>query len=198
VVAELEMSNEELEYDIVKEVVQNGSGKPSENKEDHHHVHKDRADLLKLRHIIQVQEDSIRELEREIIELKKLVHDKRISETSNDMAPSPTATPAAAIAKEVTPAVATPAAAATSTTTTPAAATAEAVTPSVATPAATSATATPAATGNPAPSTRTRTKTVVKRKFVKSSKLVHPFTTYPKKRRRSARIGARVVKSRKN
>ena len=97
--------------------------------------------LLKLRHIIQVQEDSIRELEREIIELKKLVHDKRISKTSNDMAPSPTTTPAAAIAKEVTPAVATPSAATTSTTTTLAAAatstttTPAAVTPSVATPA---------------------------------------------------------------
>ena len=167
-VAELAMSNEELEYDIVKEAVQGGGGKPNENKEDHHHMHKDRADLSKLRHIIQVQEDSIRELEREIIEIKKLVHDKRILETSNDMAPSPTATPA----------VATPATAAATTTL---------------------ATATPAAAaGNPAPSTRTKIKTVVKRKFVKSSKLVHPFTTYPKKRRRSARIGARVVKSPKN
>ena len=69
-VAELAMSNEELEYDIVKEAVQGGVGKPNENKEDHHHVHKDRADLLKLRHIIQVQEDSIRELEGRLLSLR--------------------------------------------------------------------------------------------------------------------------------
>ena len=48
------MSNEELEYDIVKEVVEGGDGKPNENKKDHHHGQKDRADLLKPRHIIQV------------------------------------------------------------------------------------------------------------------------------------------------
>jgi len=63
VVAELLVSNEELEYDIVKEALEGGGGKPNENKKkDHHHVHKDRLDLLKLRHIILVQEDNIREI----------------------------------------------------------------------------------------------------------------------------------------
>ena len=113
-----------------------------------------------------MQEDNITELQREIIKLRKLVDDKRILETSNDMAPPPAATPLAG---------------------TPAATTSE--------------------VGNPAPTTattqkteaqaprRTRIKSVVKRKLVKSSKLGPPFTTYPKKRRRSARVGARVVKS---
>jgi len=56
-------------------------------------VQKDGADLLKLSHIIQVQEDNIRKLQREIIELTKLVDDIRKSKTSNDMAPPPAATP---------------------------------------------------------------------------------------------------------
>jgi len=124
--------NKEFEYDIVKEAVEGGGGKPNENKKDHHHVQKDRVDLLKLRHIIQVQEDSIRELQREIIELRKLVDDKQISETSNDMAPPPTATAAAATLEAGTPAAATP----------------NAGTPAATTP-----------TGNPAPTTTTTQKT---------------------------------------
>jgi len=83
-----------------------------------------------------------------------------------------------------------------------------AATPAAATPAAGSpAEETPAAatpTGNPAPTTattqkteaqaprRTRTKRVVKRKLVKSSKLGPHFTTYPKKRRMSAGVCARL------
>ena len=167
------MSNEELGYDIVKESVERGGGKPNENKKDHHHVQKDGADLLKLLHIIQVQEDNIRKLQREIIELTKLVDDKRKSETSNDIAPLPAATPEAA---------------------TPAAATLAEETP---TRNPTPTTATTQKTEAQAPR-RTRMKSVLKRKLVKSSKLGPPFTTYPKKRRRSARVGARVVKSRKN
>jgi len=182
------VSNEELGYDIVKEAIERGGGKPNANKKDHHHVQKDGADLLKLHHIIEVQEDNIRELQREIIELTKLVDDKRKSETSNDMASPPTATPEAD-----SPAAATPA------TGSPAAGSPAEETPAAGTP-----------TGNPAPTTttiqkteaqapkRTRVKSVLKRKLVKSSKLGPPFTTYPKKRRRSARVGARVVKSRKN
>jgi len=147
------VSNEELGYDIVKEAIEGAAGKPNENKKDHHHVQKDGADLLKLRHIIQVQEDNIRELQREIIELRKLVDNKRISETSNDIAP-----PLAATRTAATP-----------TTATPAAANLEAGTPATATP-----------TGKPAPTTtttqkteaqaprKTRMKSVLKRKLVNS------------------------------
>jgi len=165
------VSNEELGYDIVKEAVERGGGKLNENKKDHHHVQKDGADLLKLRHIIQVQEDNIRELQREIIELTKLVDDIRKSKTSNDMAPPPaTAIPTVGSPAEETPAAATPAAGS----------------PAEETPAAATQ------TGNPTPTTattqktkaqaprRTRMKSVVKRKLVKSSKLGPPFTTYPK------------------
>jgi len=115
----------------MKEAVEGGGGKPNENKKDHHHVQKDRADLLKLRHIIQVQEDNIRELQKEIIELRTLVDDKRISETSNNMAPSPTATPAAATSEAGTSEAGTPA------TTTPEAGTPATTTPEAGTLAAT-------------------------------------------------------------
>jgi len=115
----------------VKKVVEGAGGKPNENKIDHHHVQKDGADLLKLRHIIQVQEDNIRELQREIIEFRKLVDDKRISETSNDIGPPPAATPVAATSEAGTPAAATPSAG----------------TPAEVTPA-----------GNPAPTTATTEK----------------------------------------
>jgi len=40
-VVELSMSYEELQYDIVKEVVQDGCGQSKENEKDHHHVKKD-------------------------------------------------------------------------------------------------------------------------------------------------------------
>jgi len=58
------VSNEELGYDIVKEAVE---GKvllvnQMKIKKDYHHVQKDGADLLKLRHIIQVQKDNTKEL----------------------------------------------------------------------------------------------------------------------------------------
>jgi len=117
------------------------------------------------------------------------VDDKRISETSSDMASPPTATQAATTLEAGTLAVAT---------------TSEAGTPVAATP----VTTTP--TGNPTPTTtttrkteaqaprRTRIKTLVKKKLVKSYKLGPPFTTYPKKRRKSARVRARIVKSRHN
>jgi len=62
VVAELVVSNEELEYDIVKEALQGGVGQPKENNKDHHQGHNDRLDIIKLGDIILVQEDTIKEL----------------------------------------------------------------------------------------------------------------------------------------
>ena len=103
--------------------------------------------------------------------------DKRISETSSDMASPPTATQAATTLEAGTLAVAT---------------TSEAGTPVAATPVTTTR-----KTEAQAPR-RTRIKTLVKKKLVKSYKLGPPFTTYPKKRRKSARVRARIVKSRHN
>jgi len=45
---------------------------------------------------------------------------------------------------------------------------------------------------------RTRTKTPTKRMVLKSFKLGHHFTTYPKKRKRCVRGGLRKVKCRNN
>jgi len=65
----------------------------SKIKKHHHHVHKDRPKIKQLDDIIQHQEELIIKLQKELIELRKLVEEKRTSQSLYDMASPPTATP---------------------------------------------------------------------------------------------------------
>jgi len=78
VVPQLSMSYEELQYDIVKEALENSGGQSKKNK--------DHLKIKRLDDLIFVQDELILKLQKEVIDLRKLVKDKRRSQPSYKMA----------------------------------------------------------------------------------------------------------------
>jgi len=76
VVVELSVSKEELQFDIVKEALEDGIHQSKQNKKYHHHVQKDRPEIKQLDDMIQDQEKLIIKLQKEVIELRNQPHEQ--------------------------------------------------------------------------------------------------------------------------